>query len=122
MIGYVCVGTNDWNRARAYYDALMGELGAKRIMDFETFVVWGKGKGGPGLALVQPYNKKPATAGNGTMVAFQAENPAQVDALYKKAMSLGSTDEGPPGDRGDGYYGAYFRDLDGNKLNFHCWT
>ena len=122
MIGYVCVGTNDWNRALAYYDALMGALGAKRILDYSTFVVWSKGKGQPGLALVQPHNKKPATVGNGCMVAFQVDKPEQVDALYKKAMSLGSTDEGPPGDRGDGYYGAYFRDLDGNKLNFHCWT
>ena len=56
------------------------------------------------------------------LIAFEVEKPAQVDALYRKALSLGATDEGPPGDRGDGYYGAYFRDLDGNKLNFHCWT
>ena len=116
MIGYVTVGTNDWNRALAYYDALMGELGAKRVMDFGTFVAWSRGKGQPAFALAQPYNKKPATSGNGSMTAFQVDKPAQVDALYKKAMALGSTDEGPPGDRGDGYYGAYFRDLDGNKL------
>ncbi len=122
MIGYTCVGTNDWNRALAFYDALMGELGAKRVMDFETFVAWSKGQGTPGFALAQPHNKKPATIGNGSMTAFQVAKPAQVDALYQKAISLGGTDEGPPGDRGDGYYGAYFRDLDGNKLNFHCWT
>jgi catechol 2,3-dioxygenase-like lactoylglutathione lyase family enzyme len=122
MIGYVSVGTNDWNRALAFYDALMGELGAKRVMDFGTFVAWTQGKGKPGFALAQPHNKKPATIGNGSMVAFQVDKPEQVDALYKKAMSLGAADEGPPGDRGDNYYGAYFRDLDGNKLNFHCWT
>lgn len=122
MIGYVTVGTNDWQRALAFYDALMAELGAKRAMDYETFVSWSQGKGKPGFALAIPFNKKQATVGNGTMVAFQVDTPEQVQALYAKALALGAIDDGPPGDRGDGYYGAYFRDLDGNKLNFHCWT
>jgi catechol 2,3-dioxygenase-like lactoylglutathione lyase family enzyme len=122
MIGYACVGTNDVKRATPFYDALMAEVGAKRVMDYETFIMWKQGKGKPGLALTTPYNKKPATVGNGCMVAFEVDKPEQVDALYSKALSLGATDEGPPGDRGDNYYGAYFRDLDGNKLNFHCWT
>jgi catechol 2,3-dioxygenase-like lactoylglutathione lyase family enzyme len=122
MIGYVSVGTNDIKRAAAYYDKLMDELGAKRIMDFGSFIVWGTGKGKPAFALAEPYNKMPATVGNGVMIAFSVDNPAKVDALYKKALELGGSDEGPPGDRGDKYYGAYFRDLDGNKLNFHCWT
>jgi catechol 2,3-dioxygenase-like lactoylglutathione lyase family enzyme len=122
MIGYVSVGTNDWNRAIAFYEALMSELGAKRVMDYETFVAWKQGKGRPGFALAIPYDKKRATVGNGSMVAFEVADPARVDALYRNALALGATDEGPPGDRGDGYYGAYFRDLDGNKLNFHCWT
>ena len=122
MIGYACVGTNDWKRALGFYDALMADLGAKRVMDFGTFVAWKRPAGGPAFALAQPFNKKPASIGNGSMVAFEVGKPAEVDALYKKALALGGTDEGPPGDRGDGYYGAYFRDLDGNKLNFHCWT
>jgi catechol 2,3-dioxygenase-like lactoylglutathione lyase family enzyme len=122
MIGYVCVGTNDWKRALGFYDALFTELGGKRVMDFDTFVAWKRGDGGAGFALAQPFNKKAATAGNGSMVAFEVDSPARVAALYMKALELGGTDEGPPGDRGDGYYGAYFRDLDGNKLNFHCWT
>jgi len=122
MIGYVCVGTNDLKRGAKYYDELLGELGAKRTMDFGTFIVWGIGKGKPMFALTVPYDKQPATVGNGVMVAFDVGETAKVDALYKKAMELGSKDEGPPGDRGDDYYGAYFRDLDGNKLNFHCWT
>ena len=122
MIGYACVGTNDFTRAAAFYDALMAEAGAKRVMEFDTFIIWKRGQEKPGLALTTPYDKNPATVGNGCMVAFEVEKPAQVDALYKKAMSLGATDEGPPGDRGYNYYGAYFRDLDGNKLNFHCWT
>jgi catechol 2,3-dioxygenase-like lactoylglutathione lyase family enzyme len=122
MIGYACVGTNDWKRGLAFYDALLGAMGAKRVMDYPTFVVWKKPGGGAGVALVQPYDKKPAAPGNGTMLAFEVGSPAEVDSLYRKALELGGTDEGPPGDRGDGYYGAYFRDLDGNKLNFHCWT
>jgi catechol 2,3-dioxygenase-like lactoylglutathione lyase family enzyme len=122
MIGYVSVGTNDFKRAAAYYDKLMTAMGAKRVMDYETFIAWKEGDGKPGFALASPFNKKPATVGNGTMVAFQVDSPERVEALYKQAIALGGTDEGPPGDRGDGYYGAYFRDLDGNKLNFHCWT
>ena len=122
MIGYVCLGTNDLKRAAAYYDKLFAEMGAKRIMDYDTFIVWGKGKGTPGLAITEPYNKMPATVGNGVMVAFDAGTPARVDAMYKKAIELGGSDEGPPGPRGDDYYAAYFRDLDGNKLNFHCFT
>ena len=122
MIGYVSVGTNDWKRSSAFYEALMADLGARRTMDYPTFVVWSQGKGKPGFALAVPYDNQVATTGNGSMVAFEVANPAQVDALYRKALSLGATDEGPPGDRGDNYYGAYFRDLDGNKLNFHCWT
>src|SRR5512139_2028874 len=102
MIGYVSVGTNDWKRGLAFYDALMKELGAKRVMDYETFVAWKRSAGGPGFALAQPYDKKAATVGNGSMVAFEVGKPTEVDALYKKALSLGATDEGPPGDRGDG--------------------
>lgn len=122
MIGYACVGTNDWKRALAFYDELMGALGAKRVMDYDTFVAWRQGEGRPGFALAQPHDRKPATAGNGTMVAFEVESPERVQELYRKVLGMGATDEGLPGDRGDGYYGAYFRDLDGNKLNFHCWT
>jgi predicted lactoylglutathione lyase len=121
MIGYVCLGTNDLKRAAAYYDKLLAEVGAKRIMDFGTFIVWGTGKGKAALAITEPYNKMPATVGNGVMVAFDVGEPARVDAMYKKAIEFGGTDEGPPGPRGDDYYGAYFRDLDGHKLNFHCF-
>ncbi len=122
MIGYVCLGTNDLKRAAAYYDKLLAEMGAKRVMDYGTFIVWGTDKGKTGLAITEPYNKMPATVGNGVMVGFDVGEPARVDAMYKKALELGGSDEGPPGPRGDDYYGAYFRDLDGNKLNFHCFT
>ena len=116
MIGYVTLGTNDFPRAAKFYDALLAELGAKRTMDFKTFVVWSR-KGGPGVALTKPYDGKSATIGNGMMVALAAKSTEQVDAIYAKAISLGATDEGKPGPRGDGFYAGYFRDLDGNKLN-----
>ena len=122
MIGYVSVGTNDIKRAAAYYDKLLAEMGAKRIMDFGSFIVWGARKGEAAFALAEPHNKMPATVGNGVMIAFDVGEPAKVDAMYKKALELGGSDDGPPGPRGDDYYGAYFRDLDGNKLNFHCFT
>lgn len=72
------------------------------------------------LFVIKPADGKAATVGNGVMAALPAKDTAQVDRIYKLAMSLGAKDEGPPGDRGGGFYAAYFRDLDGNKLNtFH---
>ncbi len=118
MIGYVTLGTNDLPRAAAFYDALLAELGAKRIMDFGTFIAWGNKPGAAALCVTQPYDGKAATVGNGVMVALAVDSKARVDALYGKAMSLGATDEGKPGPRSETFYGAYFRDLDGNKLNF----
>ncbi len=117
VVGYVTLGTNDLQRAAKFYDALLAELGAKRQMDFGTFIAWGTGSGGAMLALTQPFDKKPATVGNGVMVALQAESKAKVDAVYKMALQLGAKDEGPAGPRGDGFYAGYFRDPDGNKLN-----
>ena len=122
MIGYVTLGTNDLPRAAKFYDALLADIGAKRVMEEDTFIAWGTGPGAPGLGITKPFDGKPATVGNGVMVALAAKNPQQVDALYKKAMALGASDEGPPGLRGGTFYAAYFRDLDGNKLNCYCWT
>ena len=120
MIGYVTLGTNDLPRAAKFYDALLGEMGAKRVMEDDRFVAWGARPDTPGLGAIKPFDGKPATIGNGVMVALAVKNSQQVDALYKKAMELGATDEGPPGLRGGTFYAAYFRDLDGNKLNFFC--
>jgi catechol 2,3-dioxygenase-like lactoylglutathione lyase family enzyme len=118
MIGYVTLGTNDLPRAAKFYDALLAGIGAKRMMEGDSFIAWGNAPDAPGLGITKPFNGKPATIGNGVMVALSAKNPQQVDALYKKAMELGATDEGPPGLRSGTFYAAYFRDLDGNKLNF----
>lgn len=118
MIGYVTIGTNDLPRAAKFYDALLGEVGAKRMMENEQFIAWSVRPDKPGLGVTKPFDQKPATVGNGVMVALEAENAAQVDALHGKALQLGGTDEGSPGSRGGGFYAGYFRDLDGNKLNF----
>ena len=117
MIGYVTLGTNDLPRAAAFYDALLGEMGAKRFMEFERFIAWAASPTAAGLAVTLPFNGEPATVGNGVMVALEAGAPAEVDRLYAKAMELGASDEGRPGERFPGFYAAYFRDLDGNKLN-----
>lgn len=122
MIGYVTLGTNDLPRATAFYDALLAEVGAKRMMEFPAGIVWGISMTLRSLGIMKPYDGQAATRGNGTMVALEVKEPAQVDAIYKKALSLGATDEGPNGPRGDGFYAGYFRDLDGYKLNVFCMT
>ena len=120
MIGYVTLGTNDIQRAGRFYDALLGELGARRMMEMETFIAWTTRPGSPGLSVVKPFDGRPATIGNGVMVALVVDSPDQVRALHRKALELGAHDEGAPGPRGEGFYAGYFRDLDGNKLNFFC--
>lgn len=117
MVGYVTLGTNDLPRAAAFYDALLGELGGKRFMETERLIAWIGGSGTAAVSVVLPYDGKPATVGNGVMVALAADSKEKVDAIYAKAMSLGAMDEGEPGPRGDNFYAGYFRDLDGNKLN-----
>lgn len=122
MIGYVTLGTNDMPRAAKFYDALLGELGAKRFMEFETFIAWATGPNSPAVSVIKPYDGKPATVGNGVMVALAVNSPEKVRQIYDKAISLGAKDEGPPGPRSDQFYAGYFRDLDGNKLNVFCIT
>jgi catechol 2,3-dioxygenase-like lactoylglutathione lyase family enzyme len=118
MIGYVTLGTNNLPRAAAFYDALLGEIGAKRMMENDDFVAWSVKPDLPGLGVTKPFDKKAATVGNGVMVALAVDSAAKVDALHRKAMQLGAKDEGAPGKRSDNFYAGYFRDLDGNKLNF----
>jgi predicted lactoylglutathione lyase len=122
MIGYVTLGTNDLQRAAKFYDALLGELGAKRFMEFDTFIAWATGPNAPAVSVIKPYDGKPATVGNGVMVALAVDSPEKVHKIYDKAISLGAKDEGPAGPRGDQFYAGYFRDLDGNKLNVFCMT
>ena len=120
MIGYVTLGTNDMERATRFYDALLAEIGGKRFLDFGTFISWAVDPRKPSFAIAKPYDGKAATVGNGVMVALHMSSSEAVDKFYKKALELGGTDEGAPGLRADNFYAAYFRDLDGNKLNAFC--
>lgn len=118
MLAYATLGTRDLARAAAFYDAVLAEIGAKRSMEEpDYFIAWDKGDGGAGLGITYPFDKQAATVGNGTMVALGATSREEVDRVYAKALALGGADEGAPGQRYPGFYAAYFRDLDGNKLN-----
>lgn len=121
MIGYVTLGTNDLERAGAFYDELLSEIGAKRTMVSDRYIAYSSGPGKPSLLIIKPFDGKIATVGNGVMLAFAVKSPERVHAVHKKALDLGGADEGAPGPRGSsGFYGAYFRDLEGNKLNAFC--
>lgn len=117
MIGYTTLGTVDLDRAKEFYDALFAEIGIARLFADETAAYWGRSAKDTKFAITKPFDGKPATVGNGVMVALRLNNRAEVDAVHRLALSLGAQNEGPAGPRGEGgYYGAYFRDLDGNKL------
>ena len=120
MIGYTCVGTNQLERAVAFYDDLLSLLGAKPLFKNDRGVGWGVSPDQPMFSVLQPFDGQAATVGNGCMVALAASHPEQVQALHARALALGGIDEGAPGPRGTGFYGAYFRDLDGNKLAAFC--
>ena len=117
MIGYVTLGTKDLARGASFYDAIAAELGTGRMMEGDGFIAWGTRGGGAGIGLMKPYDGRPASVGNGTMVALEAKDEAQVQRLHAIALANGGSDEGAPGLRGGGFYAAYFRDPDGNKLN-----
>ncbi len=122
MIGYVTLGVTDLERARAFYDALFATIDARRLLQLDDqhgFTMYGTAMNRPGVVILTPYNEEPAQAGNGNMVALVMDAKEKVDAFHAKALELGASDEGAPGYRNDpkfGYYFAYFRDLDGNKL------
>jgi catechol 2,3-dioxygenase-like lactoylglutathione lyase family enzyme len=115
MLGYVTLGSNNYDKALAFYDALFAEMGGKRTFSNDHLQAYG-GKGGAMLAVAKPHDGKPATVGNGTMFALAAPSEDLVKKVHAKALSLGGKDEGAPGARSETFYGAYFRDLDGNKL------
>jgi catechol 2,3-dioxygenase-like lactoylglutathione lyase family enzyme len=117
MIGYVTVGTNDLERGAKFYDAIAAEMGVGRMMEWDGAIAWGAPGGGAGIGLTKPFDGKAASVGNGVMIALEAKDKDQVDRLHAVALANGGTCEGAPGPRGDTFYAAYFRDIDGNKLN-----
>lgn len=128
MIGYVTLGTNDIEAARAFYDGLMGSIGASRLFEQgeegNYLTMYATSYEAPGIAITRPFDGGTATPGNGNMVGIERPTRADVDALHAKALELGGSDEGAPGLRGpegpQAFYGAYFRDPEGNKLAAFC--
>lgn len=126
MIAYTMVGANDLTRARAFYEPLMREMNLQVRWDGDGQIGWGRpdDETVPHFLIGRPFNGEPATVGNGVMTAFIQPMPAQVDVLYGLAMANGGSSEGQPGLRpqyGPGFYAAYVRDPEGNKLAFVCY-
>jgi catechol 2,3-dioxygenase-like lactoylglutathione lyase family enzyme len=121
QLGYITLGTNQLARAIAFYDVLLGSLGATRFLTGAHGVSWSFGPGSTSLSVLEPFDGKAATVGSGVMVAIGLASREQVAAAHARALELGAADEGGPGRRGDaGFFGAYVRDLDGNKLALFC--
>ena len=118
MLGYVTVGVSDMERACDFYDALLEELGGKQLFGQDRIKFYGTGPSSPMLAICIPYDQNDPAPGNGNMIAIAGGSREGVDKLYQKAMQLGASDDGEPGERLPVFYGAYVRDLDGNKLCF----
>lgn len=119
MLGYATIGAKDLDRACAFYDALLAEIGGKQLMGMDRIKFYGTGMDAAMLAICVPYDEQDQHCGNGTMIAIPGGNREGVDKLYAKAIELGAADEGEPGERNPVFYGAYVRDLDGNKLCFY---
>ena len=122
MFAHITLGTNDWARAKPFYEAIMAVLEVKLFGEGETGAAYGEPTGQK-IFVGPAYDGQPATYGNGTHIAFLAKSRRQVDAFYAAAMENGGSDEGPPGLRQHyhaNYYGAYVRDPDGNKLQAVC--
>lgn len=119
MIGYVTIGVSDIEKAKAFYQGLLADLGAKVLMDLGRIAFIGSSMSSPMLAVCTPQNEQDCGPGNGNMFAINPGSKEAVDKFYQKAISLGATSEGEPGQRiEDQFYGGYVRDPDGNKMAF----
>ncbi len=119
MIGYVTIGSNDFEKSLPFYDGLMKELGATPVFDHPRGGrMYGSQPGKFDFGVISPYDGSAAQPGNGNMIAFSADSTDKIRAVYAKAIELGGKCEGEPGWRGPegGFFGAYFRDPEGNKL------
>lgn len=119
MLSGVCIGTNDIEAAGTFYDKVLATLGMRRVLDEPHELGYAGSDGRTTVFVVLPFNEQSATFGNGTQIMFYAPDADGVDAFHATALESGGTDEGAPGPRHyhPDYYGAYVRDLDGNKLN-----
>ena len=118
VIGFIMVGTNDLEKSSKFYDVVLAHLGLKRVTVTERYIGYGHSDDDDHVKfyITKPHNKETATFGNGTMVALSADTKEAVDKFYKTALENGAIDEGKPGERSDGNYYSYIRDLDGNKI------
>jgi catechol 2,3-dioxygenase-like lactoylglutathione lyase family enzyme len=122
ILSHVSVGTNHFDRAVAFYDAVMPTLGCRKLEDYPDTVAYGRQF--PEFWVQTPFDGQPATVGNGYHIGFFATSKAMVDAFYAAAIAAGATSEGEPGSRpdyGDPYYGCFVRDLDGHKIEATFW-
>ena len=121
MIGYVTIGVSDMEKACAFYNGLFGELGGKQMFGQDRIKFYGTDPGQPMVAICVPYDQQGQHPGNGNMLALPVKRD-DIDRVYRKALELGATDEGEPGERLPVFYGAYIRDPDGNKICFYEMT
>ncbi len=122
MIGYTTIGSKDLEKTLPFYDELLSLVGGKQLMGLDRIKFYGSDEGGAMLAICTPADGGTQSCGNGQMVAIPGGSPEGADALYHKAIELGATCEGEPGQRLPFFYGAYVKDLDGNKLAFYHMT
>ncbi|MEM7236967.1 MAG: VOC family protein [Pseudomonadota bacterium] len=120
-LNYVMLGSNAVTDARGFYDAVMPMIGGKLIAEYMPHAFCYEMRDGGRVWVATPFDEAVADPGNGNMVGFKCNSEAEVRAAYETALSKGGTNEGDPGERpkyGPGFYGAYVRDLDGNKMSF----
>lgn len=120
-LNYVMLGSNDVGRARVFFDAVLPVIGGTLVADYPPHAFCYELRGGGRIWVATPYNNEAATPGNGTMVGLMCTSKAEVQAAHEKALIAGAVNEGDPGPRpryGPDFYGAYVRDLDGNKMSF----
>lgn len=118
MIAYATIGVSDYEKGKAFYLELLEPMEVTALMETPRLAALGTPAGGAMLAVCTPYDEQPMHPGNGNMVAIAPGSKEMVDQLHARALSLGATDDGAPGDRMPGFYGGYFRDPDGNKVCF----
>ena len=119
MIGYSTLGSKNLDKAVSFYDDLLSMVGGKRVMELDRIKFYGTDEGGAMLAVCTPADEGPQSCGNGQMIAIPGGSKEGAEALYNKAIELGATCDGEPGERiPDVFYGAYVKDADSNKLAF----
>lgn len=122
LVSHVSVGVTDLARAGTFYDAVMATLGARRIMEHGVSIAFGRSV--PVFWIALPHDGKRAVPGNGAHVCFSAPDPKTVVAFHEAGLAAGGLDDGRPGPRPEyapGYYAAFLRDPDGNKIEAMCW-